>query len=254
MDFFEQVNEHIRDLSDNERTIFEYVVRHSSEVADMNIRTLANRCFCSTTTVLRLTRKLGFSGYREFTNQLRLSSHLEKKSKIPSIIQKQSFTEEYLKDIVESVRVTAPDTINRICRTLADAHHVYCYGRGLDRVMANYMYQTLLRLSIPASCPHHRLEVKSAISQVRGDDVVILFCLSGEDPDVISFAEHMLASNGPTCITVTQSGKNTLANMSDFDLYVFNNTIIMDDEDLSSRAPVITIIDFITYGLIKLRG
>ena len=41
MDFFEQANQHVAKLNDNEKKIFEYVVSNINEVQKMQIRMLA---------------------------------------------------------------------------------------------------------------------------------------------------------------------------------------------------------------------
>ena len=41
MDFFEQANEHVKELNASERKIFEYVVRNINSVKSAPIRTLA---------------------------------------------------------------------------------------------------------------------------------------------------------------------------------------------------------------------
>ncbi|WP_102337963.1 MurR/RpiR family transcriptional regulator [Collinsella provencensis] len=253
MGFFDQINEHVRDLNTNERKVFEYVIHHANQVQDMSIRELAASCFVSSTTILRFTRKLGFSGYREFSDSLKLAQHTAAQSSIPSVLYQKTFSEEYLKDIIESVRVISSSSIEKLCARIEQAHRVYCYGLNLDHEIARYMYQVLLRLGIPAMLPMERLEKRQAIERMQDDDVLLVFSLSGENTEVIEFVERVLSLHSPCVATITQSGKNTLMGMSDFDFYVFYNRISIDGEDLSSRAPMLSLVDYISYGLIKRR-
>ena len=253
MDFFDQVNEHVRDLNTSERNVFEYVIHNAQQVSTMSIRELAEQCFVSTTTILRFTRKLGFDGYRAFIDSLKLAQHASAQTVIPSVLRQKSFSEEYLKDIIESIRVTSASTIERFCQNVMTAHRVYCFGLNLDHEVARYMYQMLLRLNIPATLPHDEMEKRQAIAHMQDDDVLIVFSLSGENTTVIDFVERALARHRPRVATITQSGKNTLMSMSDFDFYVFFNQILIDGEDVSSRASMLALVDFISYGLIRLR-
>lgn len=254
MNFYDQINQHVRELNSNERKVFEYVIRNTDTVKEMSIRMLAETCFVSTTTILRFTRKLGFSGYRAFIDALKIASHETKKTDIPLVMWHKSFTEEYLKDILESIRVTSSSTIEKLCARIDRARCVICYGSGLDGYMARYLFQVLLRLDVRAICPGTEAEIRFATSHASDEDIAFIFSLSGEDQESIEFVEQLVSDKHPTIATITQSGKNTIATMGDVDLYVFTNKLLVQDNDLSSRVPVLALIDFISYGLIKRRS
>lgn len=251
MGFFDQVNEHLCDLNANERKIFDYVIQHAGDVQHMSIRDLADACFMSTTTILRFTRKLGFDGYRAFTDSLKVAQGVAAQTSIPAVLSQKSFSEEYLKDVIESVRVTSASSVDKLADRIVSAHKVYCFGLNLDHVIAEYMHQVLLRLDISTALLCDRLEIRQAISRMQDDDILLVFSLSGENTHTIEFVERVLVRCRPCIASITQSGKNSLANMSDFDFYVFFNRIVVEGEDLSSRAPMLSLVDFITYALIR---
>lgn len=254
MDFYDQLNAHVRELNQNERNVFDYVVHNLDRVKDMSIRSLAEACFVSTTTILRFCRKLGFSGYRELTDALKLASHTAPKTDIPLVLWRKEFTEEYLKDILESIRVTSSSTIDSLCRAMESAGCIICYGQGLDREIAHYLQQVLIRLDLPAVCPASEVEAKAIARAAQDGDVAVVFSLSGENPRTIEFIERLHARHRPRIATITNSGKNTVANLGDFDFYIFINRIQVDGEDLSSRTSMMALIDFISYDLIKRRS
>ena len=101
MDFFEQANQHVAKLNDNEKKIFEYVVSNINEVQKMQIRMLAEKCYVSATTIMRFTKKLGFAGYREFIDALGISVHMADTTEVPEILWKKEYSEEYLKNVTD---------------------------------------------------------------------------------------------------------------------------------------------------------
>ena len=109
MNFFDQANLHLKDLNINEKKLFEYVVRNTQTVKDMSIRTFSNNCFVSTTTVLRFVKKLGYDGYKQFTDALKLTTTSSTDIHVPSMVLNRDYNNEYLSNIVESVRVLSPD-------------------------------------------------------------------------------------------------------------------------------------------------
>ena len=64
-------------FSGTEIKIADYVLEHCRQVSGMSANTLARETFCSATSVIRMCRKMGFSGYREF--QIALAARLSKR-------------------------------------------------------------------------------------------------------------------------------------------------------------------------------
>lgn len=250
MDFFEQANEHVRELNANERKIFEYVVRNVDRVQEMQIRTLAAECFVSTTTIMRFAKKLGFSGYREFSDALRVASHTAARSQLPSVMKRQTYSEEYLKNIIESVRVLTDGKVELFRAALAGDPRIFCFGAGLDGEVARYAYHLLASMGYRASCPADAFERKAAIARMEDGDVLYLFSLSGEDEETLDLVERAQLHCKPAIVTVTQSANNTLQSLSNVDLYVFADKITVRDEDLSSRSSMFALVELLAHGLL----
>ncbi|MBC6307738.1 MurR/RpiR family transcriptional regulator, partial [Listeria booriae] len=73
MDFFEISSKTVASLTRNERILFDYVVKNMNLIKNQSIREVSAECFVSTTTFLRFVRKLGFTGYSEFTTVLKFT-------------------------------------------------------------------------------------------------------------------------------------------------------------------------------------
>ena len=65
VDLQELVNAHQNRLSDTEREILAFMLNNEQFVADSTISALAHKTFTSTSSIIRLTKKLGFSGFAE---------------------------------------------------------------------------------------------------------------------------------------------------------------------------------------------
>ena len=69
-------NNILNTLTQSELSILQYIDTHTSEVLNMSIHELSEKVFFSTATILRLCKKLNFSGYSElkFSLKNRLNS------------------------------------------------------------------------------------------------------------------------------------------------------------------------------------
>lgn len=252
MDFYELANENVRSLTNNnERKLFEFTMRHASEARDLSIRDFAKRNYVSTTTVLRFVRKLGFDGYREFKDSLcralDAEDHIE--AQVPSILWKKNYSEEYLYNVIETVRVIPAGQIEKLVGAIGRCGMVVCAGVGMDYEVARYAYHTLVILGCPAVCPKDGYELEAVARRFTDNDVALLFSQTGEDQEIISFAEQLQHAPNATVATFTQSGNNSLLFLGTLDFYVFAENIVIRDENISSRVPMMALVDLITYAL-----
>lgn len=58
-------------LSPTERDVLVHLINNLDAIDGLGVRDVAEACFTSTTTVIRLAKKLGYRGYREMTFELR---------------------------------------------------------------------------------------------------------------------------------------------------------------------------------------
>ncbi len=60
------INKHYEQLNENDLYMLRYILEHKLECQDMSIIQLSKKINMSTSSILRMTQKLGFSGYSEF--------------------------------------------------------------------------------------------------------------------------------------------------------------------------------------------
>lgn len=250
MDFFERINSNLPNLNINERKLLDYVVRNIQSMPKKSIRQVAQENFVSTTTVLRLTKKLGFDGYRDFSDAIKIALHNTNETNIPNIIWRKEYSEEYLKNIIESVRVLSYRTIEQFQRALESSRTIYFYGNGLDRNVARYAYRLFTSTGYTTYFPEDDYEVSSMLAHIEDGDILFLFSLTGEDKSALRIVEQARAKCKPLVASVTWSGNNTLQNLSDLDFYVFADKITYQGYDLTSRVSMIAIVEMIAYQMI----
>lgn len=250
MDFFEQTNERVALLNENERKLFEYVVRNIHTVKDMNIRTMAGNCYVSTTTIIRFVKKLGFAGYREFIDSLRLTSHSLEHTDLPEVFWKRTYSEEYLKNIIESVRVVTQEQVAQFAGYLQHNPILYFLGQGLSGEPARYAYHLFTALGYYTYLPIESYERKSTLLQMKDGDVIFAFSFTGEDRRIIEMIEQANLKCKPKIVSITRAGNNIIQNLSDLNFYVFSDQVLYNDFDLTSRISMIAIVEMLAYSLI----
>ena len=88
-------------------------------VKDKSIRTLSHECYVSTTTMIRFVRKLGFSGYSDFINLLRLTDFSAAAPQTPQWDSRNEYLTGYVDMIVQTLRIVSEDKLTRFHEYLA---------------------------------------------------------------------------------------------------------------------------------------
>lgn len=62
-----------QNATESEKEVLRYLIHHTREAVEMDIHTIAKKCFCSPAAIIRLCKKNGFLGFKELKQALLLS-------------------------------------------------------------------------------------------------------------------------------------------------------------------------------------
>ncbi|WP_066506921.1 MurR/RpiR family transcriptional regulator [Abyssisolibacter fermentans] len=248
--FYETANKNIMKLNVNEKKLFEYVVKNLNEVSSMSIRELANVSYVSTTTLLRFVRKLGFDGYRKFSDSIKITCSEIEQNKVPKVFRKKEYSEEYLKNIIESVRVITEEQISDFHKLLDKNPTIYLYAHGLSIEAARYAYRLFLSSGISCILCVEDFEIHSSFSTISNDDAMFIFSFTGENTSSIHVIESVQINKHPIIVSITRAGNNIIQNMSDINFYVFSDQLSTNGLDITSRVSMISIIEILVYSYV----
>ena len=222
-DFYDFTSARISSLSNTEKQIFNYVVRNMHIVKGMSIRDLAAACFVSTTTLFIA---------------------------IPNVISKKDYQEDYLKNVIEAVKVISNDKIELFNRIMDRYPIVYILGIGLSADVAQYLRRILTVLGYHAETPIEDYEIKSILKRIKRDDVLMVLSYSGNNQTLARYIEQIVTVATP----ITRADNNIIQNMSDLNFYVFADDISFDGIDITSRCGMIAVIETLMYKRITDRN
>ncbi|PRQ12218.1 MurR/RpiR family transcriptional regulator [Corynebacterium sp. 13CS0277] len=190
-----------RDLSDTERTILSFLLNNEHLVAESTVTALAQATFSSTASIIRLTQKLGFSGYAEF------------KYFVKSSLQAPKVTDT---DIMADMRHDVLATLDRLddmdlaqpLTLLRRATVIYLYATGYaQRLAAKDFAKGLMSRRRFAVLLPSAIEFESGLGAMSPNDVVVILTLSGTTPGLESIVTKLHQRGVPTvCITARTDG------------------------------------------------
>ncbi|MCL2856585.1 MAG: MurR/RpiR family transcriptional regulator [Oscillospiraceae bacterium] len=250
IDFYDATSEAIHDLNQTERQLFDYVIKNIEIVKYMSIQKFAAERFLSTTTIFRFTQKLGFSGYSDFINSLLVTSHSRQDTVMPDIVVGRGYSEEYLRNAMEAVRVMSPKQVEEVVSRLADKPSIYILTDDNSHTLGQYCERLFIGLGFHAYFPETAYQMQNLVNRIRGKDMILALSYSGRDTSLIDFIERVFLAERPYLLSVTRADNNALESLSDANFYVFADKILVPGMDLTSGVTMLMIVELLIYEYI----
>ncbi|MDR1088434.1 MAG: MurR/RpiR family transcriptional regulator [Coriobacteriales bacterium] len=246
-DFFEATQGALERLNQTERKLFDYVVKHMDSVKDLSIQRFAAERYLSTTTIFRFTQKLGFTGYSDFINSLLVTEHRSHTANVPLVLRSKAYADEYLKNVMEAVRVMPAQKIAQVLEVLARKPNVYILCDSDANDLGRYCEKLFLGLGRRTYFPEVAYQVVALMDLVENDDLLIVLSYSGEEPALIETVERLLYDKRPFLLSITRADNNTIQNMSDVNFYMFADEIELNGINLTSQLAMLMVLELLVY-------
>ena len=249
MDFFEVVNPHVSELTKNEHLLFDYVVKNLNEIKNKSIREVADDCFVSTTTFLRFVRKIGFSGYSEFTTVIKYTLLNQKKEEkvSPFVVSQKDYREEYLKNINESVRVIDKNSLLKVGEFLKKKPIIYLFAKGMNKQLMQYVKYLFVAAGFLVVFPEDQSMRAVVQRQIKSEDMVFILTYQGKDEEWIQLMQYLKNAAHPLLVSITGADNNVVQNMSDINFYVFTDELFLNKMEITSHISMLAIMELILY-------
>ena len=246
--------------TESEKEVLRFLINQTREAVEMDIHTMAKKCFCSPATIVRICKKNGFSGFKElkqalwndmnFSKQL-MQVNLDAPSgeKIPNIVANVLNTN--IMAIQNIYNLLDFDELDRIVALLLSQRYVYLYGIGASFLVAKDFQQKLERINKRTFLYEDiHLQLISSTNLEPGD-VAIIVSYSGITKEIIEIAQNVKMCGGKI-IAITKYGTNKLSSMSDFNLFVPMLEKPLRVGASSSRVSQLSVVDIVYNTYISL--
>lgn len=187
-------------LNETEHRVLSHILNEVEQGnTKMNIRAVAQQTYVSTTTVIKLAKKLGYQGYSDMMYSLRRQAEQERNS--DAGIDLSSILE-----IVDMEKLEAFAEELFRCRDKC----IFIVGLGYSTIVSSYFMRRLATLGFLAydGSPADMMNGRERFG------LTIILSKSGETRDLVDIAAHAQG----LChhlFTITAHGDSTLARMSD---------------------------------------
>lgn len=229
------------ELTESQRKIADYIIKNPLEISFLTVEQLAEIVGTSTTTIVRLSNKLGYSGYAEFqrTIQSMVRSNYDYFSRLQTSADHVDKSELLLRcseiqigNIRSTVELLSNNVLDSALAHIHEANRIYCTGIRSGLPVAQYLDHGISRLF--GNCEligPDQGNVPETISGITPSDLVIVVAFPRYARNVIDFAKQAKAQQA-TVIGITDGYSSPLVDYADlilpcgFESIGFHNSII----------------------------
>lgn len=193
-------------LNETEQQILDYLEDNSHHVLDIRIQKVAEDNFTSTSSVFRLSKKLGFSGYKELTYYLANNHH---DSAMAAIDEAASL---HLANDIHSMINLNKDALQSLKTSLETSPSIAIIANGYSAIIGEYLYKKMLTKGI--RCIQLTASDSNKIIDYNLSNLTHIICISrsGETASLLNQLKE-IEKNAPhiTRIGFTQNSNNSIA-------------------------------------------
>ena len=254
------LREMIPALSATEKEIAEYILNESGRVSDLTVRELAAETFSSASSVIRICRRLGFSGYRDFHKNLvqELATlgtggddgevMIGKEDSVADIIHKVSIRN--IRSMEDSEKLLDISEMEACVNRLVSCRRLLLFGIGSSYCVANDAYLKFLRINKECLLNEDWHSQLLAARNAGPSDFAIVFSYSGQTEEMITCMEA-LKENGTPCCAVTRLASSPVSKLADYKLYIASTEPLFRNGAMSSRINQLNIVDILYSAFIN---
>ncbi|GAA0485922.1 MurR/RpiR family transcriptional regulator [Salinibacillus aidingensis] len=212
-----------KNLSELDVQILMYILDNMDSVLDKGVRKIAKENYTSPATVIRLSKKLGYTGFIDmYYNLLPLVKEVEEQQtdfskEFPEISSKEFFKFNRMKDIEQFIKFVMN----------LQQKYIFIYATGFSAIAAEYLYKKLLVLGKKATLASGTDSIGVFENNLNDIGALVVISKSGETQLVIEKL-RTAKEHGICTVSFTKETKSQIADLSDINFRILDNNKLDD--------------------------
>ena len=255
-----KLKEFKKDASPTEKAIIDYILQNPEETSRLTIYKLAERTYTSPSSIIRLCKKNGYGGFKDFIKELIYEQAIRTNYKEASItdLKRSDDIEEIVskvthKNIIsleETESLLDYDVLKTCVEKIYNSEKLTIFGMGASQIVAKdaqLKFTRINKMSYVSEDWHTQLLYAKNMDK---GDVALVISYSGQTEEMITCAQTAKA-NGATVISITKVADSPIERLADYSLYVASNEFSFRSGAMSSRIAQLNLIDILYSGYVN---
>ena len=242
-------------LSMAEKAVLDYLIENKAVLKNFNVEKIAEAAYTSPASVVRMCKKLGYRGFKDFKIDFILANAKveipENKEYDDVILAKnshygKSVIENNIRILEETLKIHDPEALGCAAAYIMKARRVFIFGKGSSYLVCKDLEMKLRRINkiaIAQGESHEQLVDASFLNQ---NDVVLFISNSGKTKEIIR-AGLLAKEKKAKIISIVKLGPSLLAELSDVVLYTTSLEGEFRSAAMTSRISQFCMIDALIH-------
>lgn len=239
----------LKSLTANEERVANYCIESGTDLINKSIYKIAEDNEVSTALIVKLSKRLGYKGFKDFKNAVSFSAQNTSNNNLlkigrqdsPKLVIEKVFNEAMI-GLKHTELVLDSDKLKEAAIKISDATKIDIYGLGGSGAVAMDLFHKLLRILIRSEvCTDSHIMAMSAVG-LDSSSVVIGISHSGESKSVVDAMGIARQKNAYT-ISITNTLNSPISQVSDLCLCAVAESSPIVGENAAARIAMLTIID-----------
>lgn len=259
MNLLQYIRQNYESFTEREKRIADYLLNDNNDIIEMSAKEIGDATNTSAPTVVRFSKKLGFSSLNEMKIKLSISLSNSKNKEEFEYLDRDLSTKSIISGVKQSIHTIIDETVNLISECeldnaidlLSKAKNIYVFSVGVSNLVGLDLYYKMSRIN--KRCIAHsdtHLQITSSALMEEGD-VAVAISYSGDTKEVILCAENAKKNNIPLIVITKASINNSLEEYSDVTLHVPFVEKSLREGAMTSRISQLAIIDMLFLGIAR---
>jgi DNA-binding MurR/RpiR family transcriptional regulator len=227
-------------LSSSEKYLWEYIQNNLDDIPNLSIVKLSEDANVSTATIVRTTKKMGYSGYTDFRQQLTIkrkdTQQYKNLEKVDHDIKQAILKNKY--EVDNTLKMLNVGSIEDAIQKIKKSSDIYIFARGFSEFIAQELLVKLQLLGKNCVLSTDPNIIVTMSKRIRREDLVIFITLNGETKELVAGAKNAF-DNGVSTLTITTNGEGSIIKYSEMVLLGFKSqTSYFPDYEVRSRLPL----------------
>jgi RpiR family transcriptional regulator, glv operon transcriptional regulator len=239
----DQFGSSLAELTPTEKQVLYYIDGNLDEAKKHSLTEIAKVNNVSTTTIVRMSHKLGLEGFSELKYILKTIENQQ------SLLDDNP-VDRYKEEFVSAFEAIQTRELEKLSERMVNAKRVIVVGVGLSKMMAEYFSKLLMQTNKQTHYTYESHMIDLLPNMVQPDDLVFFISSSGETKTLIQAAEKLTYQVVDTA-AITNSSDSTLGKMVKTNLSMTVDRVKFAGYDITARSTLMLLIDLLFESYLK---
>lgn len=240
-----KLTDRYNELTNLEKKIVEYILNNPKKILTSTANEMAENLYVSKTSIINLSKRLGFEGYSELRYYVR--DYLNNEGQERKFLSYEQILDNLNSEVSKTISLQSKENIIKIVKKIIGSRIVYVIARGASGPIASLLSSRLALLGVKAILIEDPNIVDVLGGSLGEDETVIVISLSGETEKILALAKTARLRNIDV-IALTAFSNSSLHKIANYNMFCFAHETSTKFNDLISRVGLHTLVQIIiTY-------